>query len=261
MELKQVVRLLESHAPSSLAESWDNVGLLLEPSSPHNVRTVFLTNDLTEAVLDEAVGKSADLILSYHPPIFSSIKRITQVSWKNRLIVKCLENRIAVYSPHTSYDAVKGGVNDWLISCFHGEVTPIKPSAEGADSGMGRICRLSQPLPINELVDKVKKHLQLEHVRIAHPTPPQQMVSSIAACAGSGGSLLRDVDADVYLTGEMSHHEALDAVAHNRTVVLCEHSNTERGFLNVLKVQLEDLMDKKVNFVVSEVDRDPLIVI
>ena len=108
IELNEVVNILESYAPSSLAEKWDNVGLLVEPSLPHKVCKLLLTNDLTEGVLDEAMKKSADFILSYHPPIFSSIKRITQESWKNRILVKAIENRIAVYSPHTSYDALKG---------------------------------------------------------------------------------------------------------------------------------------------------------
>ena len=64
------------------------------------------------------------MILSYHPPIFVPLKRLTQSSWKERLVVQCVENRIAVYSPHTSYDAVKGGVNDWLVQPF-GKMIPI----------------------------------------------------------------------------------------------------------------------------------------
>lgn len=118
MELKKVVNILNDFANTSLAESWDNVGLLTEPSAPHSVRTILLTNDLTPLVLDEAIEKNADMILSYHPPIFSPMKRLTQKSWKEKLIVKCIEKRIAIYSPHTCYDALSGGVNDWLISAF-----------------------------------------------------------------------------------------------------------------------------------------------
>ena len=104
--LQEVISKLTEYASPSLAESWDNVGLLLEPSFPHHINNIFLTNDLTEQVLDEAIAKSANLIISYHPPIFSSIKRITQDKWKNRLIVKALENRVAIYSPHTTYDVM-----------------------------------------------------------------------------------------------------------------------------------------------------------
>ena len=110
MELKSFVQKLETFAPPSLAESWDNVGLLLEPSEPLVVKKMLLTNDLTENVMEEAVRKSVNLILSYHPPLFKSIKKITQSNWKDRIVIKCLENRIAVYSPHTSFDIVQGSI-------------------------------------------------------------------------------------------------------------------------------------------------------
>ena len=119
LPLEVVLEKLTGYASPSLAESWDNVGLLLEPSSPHVVQHVFLTNDLTEEVLEEAIDKRAGLIVSYHPPIFSSIKRITQDRWKDRLVVKCLENRIAIYSPHTSYDVVKGSLLVLFICFFN----------------------------------------------------------------------------------------------------------------------------------------------
>lgn len=129
--LQEVVRQLGKFAPTRLAETWDNVGLLVEPSGCHKVKRILLTNDLTQAVLEEAVGKSIEMIISYHPPIFAPLKRLSQGNWKERIITKCIENRIAVYSPHTSYDAVKGGVNDWLIKCFGpGEIQPIIQSLD-----------------------------------------------------------------------------------------------------------------------------------
>lgn len=121
MDLKRVVSLLEDFAPTSLAGSWDNVGLLVEPTPPHTVSTVCLTNDLTEEVLDEAIEKQTDLILSYHPPIFVPLKRLTQRNVKERIVIRAVEKRIAIYSPHTACDAVEGGVNDWLVEGLGGE--------------------------------------------------------------------------------------------------------------------------------------------
>lgn len=115
MELKEVLQVLEQLAPLSLAESWDNVGLLVEPSKPRPVKTILLTNDLTDAVMEEAVAVSCDLIISYHPPLFRPIKRLVQKDWKQQLAVRAVEVGIAVFSPHTSWDCVKGGVNDWLV--------------------------------------------------------------------------------------------------------------------------------------------------
>lgn len=115
MDLHKVLEVLQQLAPLSLAESWDNVGLLVEPTNPRPIKTILLTNDLTAAVMDEAVAMNCDLIVSYHPPLFRPFKRLLQKDWKQRLAVRAIEGGIAIFSPHTSWDSVEGGVNDWLV--------------------------------------------------------------------------------------------------------------------------------------------------
>ena len=85
MELKEVTKHLETFAPASLAGSWDNVGLLIEPSGQKIVKKLILTNDLTEAVMQESLNAQVDMIISYHPPIFRPLKKITSKSWKVRV--------------------------------------------------------------------------------------------------------------------------------------------------------------------------------
>ena len=127
--LQDVVKQLQGFASTKLAEKWDNVGLLVEPSGCHKVKNILLTNDLTTTVLKESIDKSVNLIISYHPPLFAPLKRLSQGNWKERIITQSIENRIAIYSPHTAYDAVKGGVNDWLLSCFgSGNRYPVSQS-------------------------------------------------------------------------------------------------------------------------------------
>lgn len=118
MDLKQVLKRIEEYGNSKIACSWDNVGLLVEPSGELKVNKILLTNDLTEPVLEEALNNKVNLIVSYHPAIFGPLKRLTQSEWKQRSIVKCIENRIAVYSPHTTWDAIEGGINDWILQAF-----------------------------------------------------------------------------------------------------------------------------------------------
>ena len=121
---------------------------------------------------------------------------------------------------------------------------------------------LSQPLSLSQLVTKVKQHLNLSHIRLATPhyskgEDPQ--IKTVATCAGSGGGVLSGVKADLFLTGEMSHHEVLEASSHGTAVILCEHSNTERGFLQqIYKKQLETELEGQVEIVVAKCDRDPL---
>ncbi|CAF1154598.1 unnamed protein product [Adineta steineri] len=120
IQLNTILSQFKEYAPLYLADqSWDNVGVLVEPSENNPIiEKILFTNDLTEPVLDEAIERQAQLIISYHPPIFSPLKRLTQSNWKERIILKCIKHGITVYSPHTSWDAVDNGVNQWLISAF-----------------------------------------------------------------------------------------------------------------------------------------------
>ncbi|KAF4518686.1 hypothetical protein B566_EDAN002721 [Ephemera danica] len=272
LPLSTMVKKLEDFAPSWLAESWDNVGLLLEPTDDVPVMSLLLTNDLTEDVMDEAISLGVQLILSYHPPLFKSIKTITNKHWKTRIVSKCLRNSIAVYSPHTSYDSVSGGVNDWLAGAFDfASKYPITPAAqppagpcnlELEKCGAGRLLTLSKPITIAEAVQNVKSHLAVQHVHLAlqRNATTASLVQTVALCAGSGSSVLAGVKADLLLTGEMSHHEVLEAVHQGSSVLLTWHSTSERGFLKQLARQLEDqmLVGTGVTVHVSQQDKEPI---
>lgn len=268
--LSAVVQVLTAFAPLSLAEKWDNVGLLIEPSEKfQTIRKIILTNDLTERVMQEALDEKVNMIISYHPPIFAPLKRITQSDWKERIVCQCLEENIALFSPHTSWDAIEGGLTDWLFDLLNVSVETKSaihiqdPSAPKV--GAGRVVELSGPASMELLIRNLKSYAMLESVQVAFAddrVPMEDiMINKIAVVAGSGGSLLKEVpDADLYLTGEMSHHDILDAVHRGINVILTNHSSSERGFLTkfheILSSKLED-----VEVIVSKMDADPLKVI
>jgi hypothetical protein len=77
MELDEYLRVIEQLMPKDLSEKWDNTGLLLEPSKPPQIQSVYLTNDLTSTVLDDAIQKNVQLVISYHPPIFEVLSIYT----------------------------------------------------------------------------------------------------------------------------------------------------------------------------------------
>lgn len=347
MELKEILQVLEQLAPLSLAESWDNVGLLVEPSKLRPIKTILLTNDLTDAVMEEAEALSCDLIVSYHPPLFRPVKRLVQKDWKQRLAIRAVEAGIAIFSPHTSWDSVKGGVNDWLIGGLgSGHVTVLHQALAGAapshkleftvksneelntvieelkscdtsttlqhssirsdnsgvhvsftcsestlahsvqallghkvlsqsltitklekhplpGHGQGRMSVLDQPVTVATAIEKMKSHLGMSHLRLAlgQRQTLESSVGTVAVCAGSGASVLNNVRADLFVTGEMSHHEVLDAVAKGTSVILSDHSNSERGFLTVFKERLSVRLPESVSVLLSRTDRDPLQVV
>ncbi|XP_037823338.1 NIF3-like protein 1 [Lucilia sericata] len=260
LALPEVVKRLEVFAPLSYAEKWDNVGLLLEPYNQGPIEKILLTNDLTERVMQEAVDKNVNMIVSYHPPIFSALKRITQRTWKERIVSICLGKSIALYSPHTAWDAALGGVNDWLANALPVKnIKPIQPLADCGDENVGSGRTFTTNISLKNAITAVQKHIGLDvHVAMAVDHTLETKIKNVALCAGSGGSLLRGVKADLYITGEMSHHEVLDANHNNVSVILCNHSNSERGFLKTFQPKLEDMLNGGCEILVSETDEDPI---
>lgn len=146
------------------------------------------------------------------------------------------------------------------------EVLPLA-QVPSTTEGMGRLIKLKQGIPLETAVSMIKKYLNLDHLRLARPSPgssSSELIESIAICAGSGGSVFQGVRASLFWTGEMSHHDVLAANANGAAVVLCEHTNTERGFLNVFQLKLQSDLSSEgfpTQVVISQSDRDPLVIV
>ena len=258
--LDDVLDILHEIAPLELAADWDNVGVLLRPSTRAvTVKKCLLTIDLTEAVIAEAKAYGADLVVAYHPPIFKALSRLDAEDATQRRVLAALAAGFVVYSPHTALDAAAGGLADWLIEGALGSDMPesIRPCGDGE---FGRIAELAKPLPFRTLLERLKKLYGVAHLQVAKPAGMPAKIRSVAVAAGAGSSVLRGIGTDVVVTGEMSHHDVLQAVAEGTAVILAGHSNTERGFLKVLGKRLSAEFGKGLQVSVTKADRDPLTV-
>ncbi|MEZ4222413.1 MAG: Nif3-like dinuclear metal center hexameric protein [Polyangiaceae bacterium] len=142
------------------------------------------------------------------------------------------------------------------------DVTPLgdKPLL---GTGAGRGVRLQDALTLPDLVEQLKQHLGLPKLWVAASDRHKRggEIERVALCAGAGGSLFeRHPDYDLYVTGEMRHHDVKDAVASGRSVILCGHTNTERGYLPLLRRRIETACEGEVKVLVSKRDADPLVV-
>lgn len=257
MKLKNVVEMLQTIAPLNLAEEWDNVGLLINPMRPRDIKKILLTIDLTEAVADEAIGMKTDLIITYHPILFRPFSRLDAGHAYDRTVMKLIRKNVAVFSPHTALDAVIGGVNDWLAGGVgDGVVSTITP-VDNTDAGQGRLVTLTKEISVKTLVQRMKKFLQLKTLRLAEAAAGTK-VQTVALCAGAGTDVFKGVKADCFLTGEMSHHNILAATLNGSHVILCEHTNTERGYLPIFANILRNALGNGVDISTSEIDSDPI---
>lgn len=247
--------MLETLAPPSLAESWDNVGLLVgDPDQ--RVTRVLLAIDATQAVIDEASALRCELIVAYHPVIFDGLKRVTAGSTAWELV----RRGIAVYSPHTALDVAAGGTNDVLAGIV-GIIapSPLKITHPELGLGIGRVGEI-KPIKRAALIEDIRAGLGVEHLLVAGPT--HGVVARAAVGAGACGELYRAAlraGAGLYLTGEMRHHDALRAAAEGLTVVCALHSNSERVTLDRLAKRLSEALPDTL-FVCAESDRDPFTV-
>mmetsp|Transcript_32956 Transcript_32956/g.104199 ORF Transcript_32956/g.104199 Transcript_32956/m.104199 type:complete len:179 (-) Transcript_32956:888-1424(-) len=139
-------------------------------------------------------------------------------------------------------------------------------------AGSGRIVQLQEHISLKDAVEVVKKRCCLEHVRLAVSEKCQRgakleniKIKSVAVQAGSGGSVLLGCPADLLVMGEMSHHDALAAIAAGSSVILTEHSNSERGFLpqmvDLLQTRMQAAGYDKLQYIISTTDSDPLSVV
>ncbi len=254
-----LMAVAEKMAPLKDAESWDNVGLLV--GDPDQIiRRVLLTIDHTPVVQREAEALHCDAVVAYHPPLFSAVKRITA----GTVYFDALRKGMAVYCFHTALDVAPGGTNDVLADVLDlKHRVPLRRPA-GADlqdpRGMGRLGDVT-PQTLETLAGTLKAALGLSALLVAGPTA--RTVQRVAVCAGSCGEFLDDAlkaNVDVFVTGELRHHDALKAATRGLTVVATLHSNSERLVLprvrDRLMVELPAL-----EVLLAREDRDPFVVV
>jgi len=268
--LTGVTDALKTLAPLSYAGSWDNVGLLIQGSRlDAPVSRVLLCIDLSRPVLEEALDVGASLIVAYHPTIFRGYKRLTDAHPEQSVILDLVRAGVSVFSPHTALDAAPGGVCDWLIEglgalASRAPIEEVKglPEPLAGQVGAGRAGELVEAATLDALVARLKSHLGLPQVRIAaaRDHAAGALIRRVAVCPGAGGSLFEKLRGpELFVTGEMRHHDVLARVARGESVILTDHTNTERGYLPVLGERLREALPE-LQSVISEVDRDPLVI-
>jgi dinuclear metal center YbgI/SA1388 family protein len=268
MKVTDALGVLDSLAPLRYAASWDNVGLLVgDPSA--DVARVLVAVDYTEAVAEEARALGAALVVAYHPPMFAAVKRVPH----DALWADAVRRGVALYTMHTALDATPGGTNDVLAdACGMSSERrrPVEPAGgvEPEGVGQGRIGDVASSgtggaslATRRELVAKLKKALSLDRVMVAGPLDAPAPLRRVAVAAGSGGELLAPalrMGADVFVTGELRHHDALEAARRGATVVATLHSNSERAGVRAFAARLASaLAPHAVQVTASARDADP----
>ena len=188
MKVKELTGWLDGRYPSSAAEHWDNVGLLVGDDE-EEVSHVFLALDLTESTLAQAIDAGADMIITHHPMIFEGQKKINNHTFTGRRILSLIKHNIQYYAMHTNYDIL--GMADLsadYLRLTDREVLSVTAETQEGQDGFGRVGELPRKMSLKECGEFVKNALSLNDVKIYGD--PDTQVERAAICTGSGKSTL-----------------------------------------------------------------------
>ena len=217
-----IISKIEKYASLELSEPWDNSGWQIDLGHDYTNK-VLVALSLTHDVLEQAITNDCDLIVTHHPVIFNSIKKID-----NSLITEAIKNNICVYSAHTNLDKTYGSTTDALCG-----VLGLQNLVTVED--YIKIAHLKDELALEQLTENIKQSLNLEHVKLINPNNVT-IVKNIAVCAGAGGGFidkLRDYDVDVYITGDIKFHKALEV--EDFAVIDIGHFESELPVLPIIQ--------------------------
>lgn len=242
MKIKDVIDALERFAPLPLQEDWDNAGLQVGLTEAE-VSGALLCLDVTEEVVDEAVEKGCNIIVSHHPLIFRKLRRITGSDYVQRSVFKAIKNDIAIISMHTNMDAAQGGVNHKMaekLALQH--VRFLNPQMKaGVECGVGVIGELPEAMPAADFLALVKKTFKAGCV-ISNPLLSRP-VKTVALGGGACGEFLEDAiaaKADAFVVGEMRYH---DYFGHDDEILIATigHYESEQFTMELMK----DIIEKE----------------
>lgn len=217
MNIKSLIDLIHSVAPSEFQEPYDNSGLITgHPDT--EIRGVLICLDAIEAVVDEAIQLGCNVIVAHHPILFRPIKRLNGFDYIERTIIKAIRHDIAIFAVHTNLDNVfYSGVNGKIaerLSLSDVEILLPKPNIlyKNKEVGAGMIGRLSQAMPVLEFMNWMKVKMDISHIR--HTDLCRSQIEVVALCGGAGSFLISEAKrkgADIFVTADLKYHEFFDA--------------------------------------------------
>ena len=245
-KVKVIADVIEELAPKDLAESWDNVGLMVGDMD-QSINKIFVCLDITSENVSQAISAGANMIVSHHPLIFSPLKRIIEGDVSGSIIRSLIQNNISVYSAHTNLDHATGGTNDALADKLGLDNVRRFTDEECCDElgnsipNIGRVGTLEYPMTIEDFVSFTKSVLGCSAIK--YVGTPGDTVATVALCSGAGGDGIYSAyhaGADVYVTSDIRHHEAQLAFELGINLIDAGHFETENTICEFMKEYLEN---------------------
>ena len=224
MRIKEIYEQLDKLSPFDLQERWDNSGLLVGDMN-REFDHIALGLDLDRKSLEKA--KENTLFIVHHPLIFSGLKELDFSKYPANLLEVMVKKNLSLIAMHTNFD--KTHLNSYVFEKVLGFKNEFQEEF---------ICKTTGSWSKSELLKLLKEKLGLEVLKVVSP---KQRINSIALTTGAGASLMDEVSAECFLTGDIKYHDAMKAMSQNLMMVDIGHYESEQFFAEILKVELENL--------------------
>lgn len=252
MKVKEIIRILEEKFPLKNAEEWDNVGLLIGDYNKE-VKKIQFSIDVTIETIENAIKNKADMIISHHPIIFKAIKSIREQDTLGKKIRELIKNDISVYCIHTNLDSTKEGLNDYVLEklgCKNSKILDL--FEDESDNGIGRVYSLDNEISLLDYMSEIKSKLEIENIRFI-TKDINTKIKKIALINGSAMSywrIAKSKNVDLFITGDVAYHDALDALEAGINIVDFGHYESEHFFYELLTKLLKDSENEELEFIV-----------
>lgn len=245
MLCRDIMKVIEATYPKHAALEWDNVGLLVGRTEKE-VKKIYVALDATDEVIEQAVAANADMLITHHPLLFSPLKKITDEHFIGGRVVKLLQHDISYYAMHTNYDVCGMADISAAILGLDGAET-LEVTDKESMEGIGKVGDFSGPMSLQSCGEFIKEKFQLDSVKVFGDL--SSTVQRVAICPGSGKGMTElalEKNADVLVTGDIGHHEGIDAVAQGLAIIDAGHYGLEHIFIedmaNYLRKNIEGIV-------------------
>lgn len=249
MLLKNIIDIIESVAPLSSQAEWDNSGLQVGRGDAE-IACALLCTDVTEAVMDEAIRKGCQLVLTHHPLLFNPLSTIQGLTFQERVVEKAIRHGICIYSSHTPMDRWLHGISGRMA-----EKLGISEYDFLTEDQYGVVGNLPEPLSPETLLEEVKQQFHTSAIR--YTKPAKSVITRVAFGGGACSEFIEEAitkGADAFITADWKHHQFLQA--DGRIMVLdIGHFESEQF---VKELYRELLKDAPVRLLDAEADKSPV---
>lgn len=235
MNVKELYQKFEEEIPAELRESWDNDGIMCCPDGTSDVYRVLVTLDVTEEIVDYAIERGFDLIVSHHPLVFKPIASIDEENHIARKLIKLICSGISVFSFHTRADKLCGGVNDRLA-----EIIGMKDVTPFGDGDLGRVGNIEEAMDLQDFAYRVKQLCGSDIIRYADAFND---VHRVALVGGDGKGYVKaaiEAGADTYISGRIGYNVMEEAAEMGINLIEAGHYFTEQHICEFFRELLID---------------------